>query len=102
MHSIYYQYSKVDYNEMFLKMDNTQTYDLRSDSLAKFSIPRVRTEFTKKFPLFKFPSVWNENDARIIENKLAFKNNMKCNLINTLADFSCDKLFCYVCSNFNN
>jgi hypothetical protein len=100
MHSIYYDYSLIDYERFFVKNENHHHYALRNENEFNFFVPRVRTDFLRRFPIFKFATVWNEIETYIksIQSKVLFKTNLKYFMLNELAGFSCNKLFCYTCS----
>ena len=64
-------------------------------------LPRVRSQYMKKFPLYNLPKTWNslEPGVRDVHSKCLFKYNMNSHLLSKYADFKCEKLFCYVSSN---
>ena len=100
MHSIFHGYTTIDFEGVFnIEMPN-EAYYLRRRN-GNFLIPLVRTEFLKRFPLFKYPLIWNEicSELKFIESKLLFKTNLKYFLLSELSDFSCERLFCFTCSN---
>ena len=102
MHSIFHRFLIVSYEDHFrLKSEiNPITYSLRNDNVADFYVPRVRTEFLKRFPFFKFATYWNsiEDYLRLLPNKIMSKTNLKYFFLSQIADFKCEKLFCYTCS----
>ena len=100
MHSIYYNYTLIDYEGFFVRSVNPHPYALRNDNEFNFFVPRVRTKFLKRFPMFKFATVWNdiENYLKPLQSKVLFKTNLKYSMLNELAGFTCNKLFCYSCS----
>ena len=102
MHSIFHRSSIISYENHFrLKSEiNPITYSLRNENTADFYVPRVRTEFLKRFPFFKFATYWNSIEfyLRLLPNKVMFKTNLKYFFLSQIAEFKCEKLFCYICS----
>ena len=68
---------------------------------ANYDVPFARLVSLERHPLTRLPKTWlefeNEN-VKIIRNKLLFNKELKLFLLNQLNDnFTCDRLFCPQC-----
>jgi len=81
MHSIYYEYSPISFKNVFLKNNNRDVnYVLRNRD--DYTVPYARTETFKKFPLYTFPSAWNNaGDVVFHRNKVTFQIALKDQLL---------------------
>ena len=100
MHSVDKEYIKVNFSDNFFKSNQILDHNYPLRNAFDYHVPRVRTEFLKKFPLYNLPKTWNslEPGFRDVNCKSLFKYNVKSHLLSKYADFKCEKLFCYVCS----
>ena len=58
MHAVHNDYAPASFKHVFVK-NNTRdvTYELRN--AGAYVVPAARIEFFKKFPLYTFPTAWN-------------------------------------------
>ena len=67
------------------------------------NIPFSRLVSSDRQPLISFPRTWEEfpdNQIKFIRNILEFDNKLKKHFLDKLsANYSCNRLFCYSCSN---
>jgi len=98
MHSIEYTYAPASFSNEFNKNNVNSDYLLRNND--DYLIPRIHTDFLRRFPLVSFPLAWNTLDPELktIISKNVFKFLVKKYLIDKCEIFQCNKLFCYVCS----
>ena len=72
---------------------------LRNDDL--FYVPLARTSTLSRFPLVTMPKLWNEfedENIKIIANKLEFNKKLKIHLISLLnSEPLCLRLLCPSC-----
>ena len=89
MHSFEYQYFSYFFLNEFLKYQENREYQLRYDS--DYIIPRIHLDYIKRFPLYTFPSLWNNLPVhlKLISNKNEFKIELKTVLINKCRDYVC-------------
>jgi hypothetical protein len=73
MHAIKYDYGPVSFqNTWQLNNERNLNYNLRN--LAEFAIVPPRFEGFTKFPLYSFPSTWNNlDDVKFHRNRTTFK-----------------------------
>ena len=88
------------FSDNFFKSNQILDHNYPLRNAFDYHVPRVRTEFLKKFPLYNLPKTWNslEPGFRDVNCISLFKYNVKSHLLSKYADFKCEKLFCYVCS----
>ena len=84
----------------FVRNIKPHHYALRNDNEFNFFVPRVRIDFLRRLPIFKFATIWNDIDnyLKSLQSTVLFKTNLKYSMLNELARFSCNKLFCCSCS----
>ena len=59
MHSIHYEYAPKSFHNIFTKnLSREINYELRNADA--YLVPAARIELFKKFPLYTFPTAWNE------------------------------------------
>ena len=77
MHSIHYGYAPDSFRNMFIKNNNRDvTYELRN--AGAYTVPAVRIEFFKKFPIYTFPTAWNNaGTLAYYSNKITFQKALK-------------------------
>ena len=83
------------------------SYSSGSSAFDRFWLPHYQ-KHTKSHTLpwailhqtYKFATVWNdiENYLKSLQSKVLFKTNLKYSMLNAVAGFTCNKLFCYSCS----
>jgi hypothetical protein len=105
-HSFVYNYSPKAFHETWITNRSFRTLEhnishieLRSDN--DFYIPKPRTDFLSRFPLFNFPSLWNEtsNILTSTAHKPTFIKLSSQLMIDNLSDTpNCNRLFCPACS----
>ena len=73
-------------------------YPLRNRD--QFFVPRCKTLFINRFPLYSFTSCWNELDPALscIASKNEFKYKLKQHFLDRLSNYECNWLLCYTCS----
>jgi hypothetical protein len=100
MHSIDKDYCRVTFDGSFLINSASASHDYALRNANDYLLPRTRYESLKVFPFYTFPKTWNDLDPgfRNITCKSLFKFNIKSHLLSKYSDFTCEKLFCYVCS----
>lgn len=66
-----------------------------------YFVPRVRSEYLRRFPFVSVPSAWNNFPVEIkqSESKNIFKSASKAYLIDKLQGFTCERLLCPCCLN---
>ena len=81
MHAIHFKYAPDSFMNIFnLNASRDIDYELRN--AGAYAIPSVRIEFFKRFPLYTFPTAWNElGDLRFQNNKTTFQISLKENLL---------------------
>ena len=101
MHSIVYDYAPVSLQGEFPINQLNSEYQLRNNE--DFLIPRINLESIKRFPFYKYPTLWNDlsPELKSLNRKNEFKYKIKSSFLEKLKDFRCNKLFCYVCSSAN-
>ena len=101
MHSVDKEYIKVNFSDIFVKSSEILAHNYPLRNASDYHVPRVKSEFMKKFPLYNLPKTWNslEPGFRDVNSKTLFKYNIKSHLLSKYADYKCEKLFCYVCFN---
>ena len=101
MHSVDKEYIKVKFSDIFVKSSEILTHNYPLRNASDYHVPRVKSEYMKRFPLYNLPKTWNslEPGFRDVNSKTLFKYNIKSHLLSKYADYKCEKLFCYVCSN---
>jgi hypothetical protein len=84
MHSIYYDYSIKSFENVFPKnVTRDIEYELRN--VDDFTVPQARIELFKRFPLYSFPTTWNNiGDLKFQTNKTTFKIALHNHLLDTL------------------
>ncbi len=76
MHAVCYNYAPLTFSDIFKKQDVNPNYNLRNR--AEFIVPNVRIELFKKFPLYTFPTTWNQaGDITFQTNKFTFHIALK-------------------------
>ena len=100
MHSIDKKYCRVNFEESFILNSNSVSHDYALRNANDYLLPHTRYESLKNFPFYSFPKIWNELEPgfRSVTCKSIFKYNIKSHLMLKYSNFSCDKLFCYICS----
>ena len=100
MHSIDKKYCHVNFDESFILNSNSVSHGYALRNANDYLLPHTRYESLKVFPFYSFPKAWNELDPgfRSVTCKSIFKFNIKSHLMSKYSNFSCDKLFCYICS----
>ena len=100
MHSIDKDYSRVTFEGFYEKNAAVVNHDYPLRNAGDFIVPRIRLEFLKSFPFFSLPKTWNslEPGFRNVSIKSLFKYNVKSHLLSKYCEFSCNRLYCYVCS----
>ena len=102
IHSIDKGYSTVSYNNLIYKHSNLNlAYSLRNSN--EYIMQRVDSVVLRRFPFYTFPKLWNElantrPELTSTDSKSIFKFNLKMHLLNKYADFRCEKLYCWPCS----
>ena len=83
MHSIRYNYAPKSFDNVFVRNnDRDINYTLRNND--EFTLPMVRVEFFKRFPLYSFPQAWNSlGDLIFQSNKVTFQIALKDYLLYT-------------------
>ena len=73
MHSIYHQYAPSSLmNLAQSNADRNLNYTLRN--AEDYNIPRIRYTYLKNFPLYSFPSIWNNADNyKLVRNPTSFR-----------------------------
>ena len=101
MHSIEYYYNELHFQDIFQRNSEVGTQNVVLRNSNDFYLPRIRLEFLKRFPFYKFPFFWNSamSEIRCIQDKKEFVQNLKTVFFNSLDNFECTRLFCYICSN---
>ena len=102
LHSVEHKYAPISFHNIFPKNLNNQTlheYPLRNSE--EYYVPRVRNEYLKKFPAYAIPKTWNEInlDSKTLPTPSIFKSKTKKYFIDKLSNFTCNRLYCFVCSN---
>lgn len=79
--------------------NDNSTLQLRNDS--DLSVPFSWTNFSRRFPSYKFPCIWNEfnnADVKNINNNHTFQKSLKMYLLSNLSDVvTCNRLLCPSC-----
>ena len=77
MHSVHYDYAPKSFqNIFFLNVNRDINYELRNADA--YLVPAARIELFKKFPLFSFPTAWNEVGLlAYYSNKITFSIALK-------------------------
>ena len=73
MHAVHNDYAPAPFKHVFVK-NNTRdvTYELRN--AGAYVVPAARIEFFKKFPLYTFPTAWNNAGNLVFyNNKITFQ-----------------------------
>ena len=101
IHAFVYNYLPSSFNN-FLQVNratHNHEYVLRNDD--DFFVPQTKNDYLKRFPFYTFPLAWNNLslNLKLTQNKKIFRLNLKSYLMLPYKSFSCDRLFCYVCSN---
>jgi hypothetical protein len=83
-HSIMYKYSHPPLQTMMRRNETRDTgYELRNNE--HLLVPHPKTDFFKRFPLYKFPTVWNEaGDVIYHSNPITFSIALKMELLEKL------------------
>ena len=86
IHSIYHNYSSSSLSEIFTRnIDRPADYELRNND--DFSIPRVKYEYLKRFPLYNLPKIWNTaNGYKYLANPTFFRSALKTDLLGLSVD----------------
>ena len=84
MHSMRYNYAPKSFDNVFVRNnDRDINYTLRNND--EFTLPMVRIELFKRFPLYSFPQAWNSlGDLIFQSNKVTFQialNNIVWELV---------------------
>jgi len=101
MHALEYRYLPDSFFNFVVKNSDIANHDYPIRNGSGYYIPRIRSNFLKSFPFYSFPSNWNRLPEFLcnISSKQLFKMNLKTSLLQRNANFICQKLFCYSCSN---
>ena len=101
MHSIYYGYCKLDF--YFLLNSDAAAHRFRLRNANDFLEYRSIRASLDRLPLFNFPKIWNNFniDIKGIFDKIEFKTQVKYNLLDNYANFTCQKLVCNTCISIN-
>ena len=99
MHDYVHTKLPPSFNNLFkLNCDVYDAYETRRAQM--FHIPRTKSRFVDKLPLYKFPSMWNNWYSKLNVNTTrgASKNSIKTILMNNYATFvNCDNPRCIDC-----
>ena len=77
MHAVHNDYAPAPFKHVFVK-NNTRdvTYELRN--AGAYVVPAARIEFFKKFPIYTFPTAWNNAGNLVFyNNKITFQKALK-------------------------
>ena len=92
MHDYVHTKLPPSFNKLFkLNCDVYDAYETRRAQM--FHIPRIKSRFVDKLPLYNFPSMWNNWYTKLNVNTTrgGSKNSMKTILMNNYATLvSCD------------
>ncbi len=80
MHSIVFKYAPSSFDNVWERTEDRETgYELRQNNT--FIVPRPRTEFFKKSPIYQLSELWNNmNENKYQSNRFTFKCAMKNHL----------------------
>ena len=98
IHAFYLDRLPRSFSTMFSSNNERQhSYEFRNN--INFQIPCVRTEFIKRFPLFDFPTQWNNlpEEIKSITSTRQFKSCLYTTSITNLLEFHCERLLCPSC-----
>ena len=84
MHSIHYEYAPKSFQNILTKNANREiNYELRNANA--YLVPAARIELFKKFPLFSFPTAWNEVGVlAYYSNNITFRIALKEHLFSLI------------------
>ena len=84
MHSIRYNYAPKSFSNVFAcNNDRNIEYELRNND--EYTLPDVRIEYFKRFPLYSFPQAWNTlGDLIFQSNRTTFQIALKDFLLNNV------------------
>ena len=84
MHSIRYNYAPKSFSNVFAcNNDRNIEYELRNND--EYTLPAVRIEYFKRFPLYSFPQAWNTlGDLIFQSNRTTFQIALKDFLLNNV------------------
>jgi len=73
MHSIYYDYAPISFNQTWMtNNERLHAHNLQNDN--DYVLPNPRLEQFKKFPIYSLPYEWNQAGiVAFYENKTTFK-----------------------------
>ena len=85
MHAVQNKYAPDSFSNIFqLNASREIDYELRNTGF--YSIPFVRIEFFKRFPLYTFPLAWNDlGDLRFQNNKITFQISLREYLLSKIS-----------------
>jgi hypothetical protein len=86
MHTIAYDYAPKTFANTWTKNNARNTgHDLRNQDY--FTLPLVRIESFRKFPIYSLASEWNSlgDNIRLLRNRTTFKIALMDELINSMA-----------------
>jgi hypothetical protein len=85
MHSITYDYAPLTFANTWAKNNTRDTgHDLRNQDF--FTMPLVRVDSFRKFPLYALPNEWNRlgDNIRLQHNRTTFKIALMDEIISSL------------------
>ena len=83
MHSVDKEYVKVNCSDIYVKSSEILAHNCPLRNASDYHIPRVRSEYMKKFPLYNLLKTWNslESGFRDVNTKSLCKYNIKSHLL---------------------
>ena len=100
IHAFIFNYLPSSFSNLLQRNHEAQTHNYSFRNVNEFFVPQVKNEFLKRFPPYAFPVAWNTLPVHLknIPNKNMFRINLKNHLMSPYKSFTCNRLFCYVCS----
>ena len=89
MHSIVYDYAPVSLQGGFPINQLNREYQLRNNE--DFLIPRINLESLKRFPFYKYTTLWNDLSPEL--KSLNRKNEFKYKIKSSFLNFLCEIIF---------
>ena len=100
IHAYLFNYLPPSFTNFLQRYQDAHTHEYLFRNPNDLHVPKVKNEFLKRFPFYAFPTMWNALPAHLksFPNKSLFRINLKNHLMSPHKSFTCNRLFCYVCS----
>ena len=100
IHAYLFNYLPQSFSNFLQRNHEAHLHDYPFRNSNDLYVPQAKNDYLKRFPFYAYPKSWNSLPAHLksIPNKSLFRINLKNHLMSPHKTFTCNRLFCYVCS----